>query len=168
MKSRAILISLCATAMTAGGLVLGATPAFASITNSSGYVHIQNMGSGKCIDVGPPVEQWRCLNTFNEEWGFVAVGRNSYEIFSHTNGQCLTQADSRANGTPVVYEPCTGGQSQTWDVIYSAPNSGRNFMLLNLSHGQCLDLENGDTSDGVPMQVWDCNTSTNNQRWGQL
>jgi hypothetical protein len=36
--------------------------------------------------------------------------------------------------------------------------------LINESFGQCLDLQNGITSDGVPMQVWDC-APTNNQWW---
>jgi hypothetical protein len=166
MRLRAIHISLCATAMTVGSLALGAAPASASIINSPGYNHIQNEGSGKCIDVGPPVEQLRCLNTFNEEWLLSDQLNNNWEIVSHTNGQCLTQEDSHANGTPVVAEPCAQLPSQTWHLIDLGTNNNKEIVQwLNLSSGQCLDLENGNTSDGVPMQVWACNSTTKNQRW---
>ena len=71
---RATFFSLCAMAMAVAGISLGASPASASITDSPGYFHLMNKGSGGCIDVGPPVEQWRCLNTFNEEWQFTDAG----------------------------------------------------------------------------------------------
>jgi hypothetical protein len=172
VKKRASLYSLCAAAVSMCGLVLGAAPASASIQNTPGYVHLMNTGSGKCIDAtdtGPV--QWRCLNTFNEEWQFVPIADGSiFEIVSHSNGLCLTEADSGpdfVNGTPVVLAPCPpAGQivaAQSW-----APrNSSNPLTLANLSHKACLDLENGDTSDGVPMQMWTCNFSTSNQRWQQ-
>ena len=173
MKKRATLYSLCAAAMAMSGLVLGAAPASASIHNTPGYVHIVNAGSGKCIDATDAgAVQWRCLNTFNEEWQFVSIADGSvFEIVSHSSGQCLTEADSGpdfVNGTPVVLAPCPPeGQfvgAQSW-----APrHPDQPLTLANLSHKKCLDLENGDTSDGVPMQMWDCNFSTNNQRWRKL
>ena len=88
--------SLCAAAMAMCGLVLGAAPASASIHNTPGYVHIVNAGSGKCIDATDAgAVQWRCLNTFNEEWQFVSIADGSvFEIVSHSSGECLTEADS--------------------------------------------------------------------------
>jgi len=151
--------------MTVGSLAAGLTPASATINDTPGYVHIANVGSGKCIDVGPPVEQWRCLNTFNEEWQFVYAGNGYYEIVSHASGLCLAQADSSDNGTPVVQEPCAQVASQRWQVVrgIGVPYEYY-YKVINESFNQCLDLENGITSDGVPMQVWDC-AATNNQWW---
>ena len=167
MKKRAARYSLCAAAMAVCGLVLGAVPASASIHDSPGFTHLQNTGSGKCIDAtdqGPV--QWRCLNTFNEEWQVRDLLNDNWELSAHSSGQCLTQEASHVNGTPVVLAPCLLLPSQTWHIIdLGSINHKDVVMFLNLSSGQCLDLENGDTSDGVPMQVWACNSSTNNQRW---
>jgi len=71
VKKRAFLYSLFAAAMAMSGLALGAAPASATITNTPGYFHIENAGSGKCIDATYPnndpsagyAQQWRCLNT---------------------------------------------------------------------------------------------------------
>jgi hypothetical protein len=168
VKKRATIFSLCATAMTVCGLALGTTPAFATIINTPGYVHLMNAGSRKCIDAGPPVEQWRCLNTVYEEWQFVDTGDGLYEIISNASGECLTQEDGSGDGAPVVQAPCAPVRvaSQVWVFRNRGTNSfGPYFSLVNLRLKGCLDLENGDTSDGVPMQIWGCNIRTNNQRW---
>jgi len=47
----------------------------------------------------------------------------------------------------------------------SGQSSSGTFQLVNYVTGRCLDLQNGDTSDGVTMQAWDCNVYTSNQRW---
>jgi hypothetical protein len=164
---RAAFFTLCAMAMAVAGIALGARPAFASITDSPGYFHLMNKGSGSCIDVGPPVEQWRCLNTFNEEWQFTDAGNGLVFIQSHASGLCLAQEDSSADGTPVVQAPCAGVSSQLWRVSNVGVDNSDGlpyYQLINLSFAQCLDLENGNKSNGVPMQVWTCE-ETDNQRW---
>jgi hypothetical protein len=125
-------------------------------------------GQRKCIDGGPPVERWRCLNTSLEEWQFVNDGHQNFQIVSQASGLCLAQVASHANGAPVMEQNCAQVRSQLWHAINGTTVGGSDFQLLNLSSGQCLDLENGDTSDGVPMQVWDCNIITDNQRWHEL
>jgi hypothetical protein len=152
--------------MAVGGVALGAAPASAKIVDPPGYFHIWNYGSGKCIDGGPPV-QWRCLNTSFEEWTYIDVSNDNWEIVNQATGKCLTQTASHENGNPVVELPCGEFATQLWFVDYPGPSDRfwPDAPLLNLSSGQCLDLENGDTSDGVPMQMWDCNPNTANQRW---
>ncbi|HEV8219138.1 MAG TPA: RICIN domain-containing protein [Streptosporangiaceae bacterium] len=172
MNKRAILYSLCATAMAMSGLVLGAAPASASIHNTPGYVHIANEGSGKCIDATDAgAVQWRCLNTFNEEWQFIDVYPEGLEIVSHSSGDCLTVADPSVdefqNGTPVVLAPCAYSPFP-WPMITRGQTWFRNPdhpLVLVAGQGKCLDLENGDAHDGVPLQIWDCNYNTSNQRW---
>ena len=186
MKKRAFLYSLCAAAMAMSGLVLGAAPASASIHNTPRYFHIVNAGSGKCIDATYPnndlsagyAQQWRCLNTAFEEWKLVPLpwpNRTApvFEIVNGYTGQCLTQDPyNYGNGSRLLVRPCdVNGDSgqQAWqfgcDGEFPQPQT---FQLQNQGSGRVLDLENGDTSDGVPMQVWDCNPNTNNQRWQQL
>jgi hypothetical protein len=170
MKKRAIIYSLCATAMTIGSLALGAAPASASIRNTPGYVHIVNSGSGKCLDLAEPTPvQWRCLNTPFEEWRFVdAFDGLFFQIVNHQTRECLA-AEGDENGTPVVMEPCAPLDpippvSQLWTV----PRAGSSDVVSRAGNFVCLDLENGDTSDGVPLQIWECNFDTNNQQWRQL
>src|SRR5690349_11119050 len=194
MKKRATLYSLCATAMAMCGLVLGAVPASASIHNTPGYFHIANVHSGKCVDAFDPggntnfpgfllTQQWRCLNTPFEEWKFVPYddpnGRTDlFQIVNNQTGQCLEifgprNGDQGAeNGDPVGLNSCDPGFYgflQAWSFgSGTQPPSGSPFQLVNPWSGSCLDLENGDTSDGVVMQVWACNAGTSNQRWQKL
>ena len=183
MKKRGFLYSLCAAAMAMSGLVLGAAPASATITNTPGYFHLENVGSGKCIDATYPnndpsagyAQQWRCLNTAFEEWKYVPLAWHNrtapvFEIVNGYTGQCLTQDPSSfGNGSRVVLRPCdVDGFSglQAWQFGCNGESShGPVFQLQNQWSLRVLDLENGDTSDGVPMQVWDCNPNTSNQRW---
>lgn len=173
MRKRATLYSLCATATAISGLVVGAAPAAASISNTPGYVHLMNAGSGKCIDATDTgAVQWRCLNTTLEEWQFQDLDSGVlYQIVNGSNGECLTAEDTTANGAAVFTAPCSPDGSikaQHWILTSRGSNSsGRYFSLLNMAHKRCLDLENGDPSDGVPMQLWFCDTSTDNQRWQQ-
>jgi hypothetical protein len=44
MQKRATPCSLCGTAIATCGLVLGATPAYTSITSTPGYFHLANAG----------------------------------------------------------------------------------------------------------------------------
>ena len=194
MKKRAFLYSLCATAMAISGLVLGAAPASASINNTPGYFHIQNVRSGKCIDATYPnndpsagyAQQWRCLNTAFEEWKYVPwtdpFGNRTglFQIVNGYTGQCLTQfptvttsggvtTSSFQNGSPVVVRPCYGAADYFYQQAWSFGEGGGQNQLVSQTYGlRCLDLSDGDTSDGVPMQVWDCNANTNNQRWQRL
>jgi len=179
MKKRAAVYSLFATAVTIGSLALGAAPASASIHNTPGYVHIVNSRSGKCIDLSYPddshstdfAQQWRCLNTPFEEWQFVELWDNTaYQIVNHQTGECLAIEEAYTDGAPVLLEPCglapdNVPQSQVWG---RNPNLNPFVLSARWLTDWCLDLENGDSSDGVPMQVWECNWDTSNQRWRQL
>jgi hypothetical protein len=192
VKKRAFLYSLCATAMAVSGLALGAAPASASISNTPGYFHIVNAGSGKCIDATYPnndlsagyAQQWRCLNTAFEEWKFVpwfdAYGYSHPGVFQIVNGytgQCLAPPDTEPqNGTLLTMQPCGayGADQQAWTTAAGGPVPGYQ-PLVSETYGangtvgtRCLDLQNGDTSDGVPMQVWDCTPNTNNQQWSRI
>jgi len=184
MKKRATLYSLYASAIAVCGLVLAAAPASASIHNTPGYSHIVNAGSGKCIDASVPddqypydsAQQWRCLNTTMEEWTFQPVndyltGRTDlFRIVNNATGECLfaESPESRVrlrqcNQYDFLGNWFFGNRGQD--------SAGSYFQLVNqypFPGGECLDLENGDPSDGVPMQTWTCNANTYNQRWRQL
>jgi ricin-type beta-trefoil lectin protein/cellulase (glycosyl hydrolase family 5) len=46
-------------------------------------------------------------------------------------------------------------------------NSGTSFALRSTSAGRCLDVTSQATSNGTPVEVWDCNGGTN-QQWSSL
>ncbi|KAJ7504954.1 hypothetical protein B0H11DRAFT_450058 [Mycena galericulata] len=70
---------------------------------------------------------------------------------------CLTVA-SDANGAAVEIEPCVaaGSTSQSWTV------SGSNLQIFG---NMCLDVTNGATANGTPLQIWECFTGNTNQEW---
>jgi hypothetical protein len=84
------------------------------------------------------------------------------------SGKCIDATESGA----VFQAPCSPDgtdKTQHWLLNNRGTNSaGRYFSLVNMAHKRCLDLQNGSTADGVPMQLWFCDTTTNNQRWQQL
>ena len=39
------------------------------------------------------------------------------------------------------------------------------FFFKNVQAGRCLDENASNTSAGLPLQIWDCNTGAANQKW---
>jgi hypothetical protein len=181
LKLRIILASLWAAVLAIGGLALGAAPASASIVNSSGYHHLQNVRSGGCLDI---TAEWRCLNTFNEEWStplwrnFEGTGMTAIQLVEHGNGMCLAASSTLRIPGAVVQVPCASeptldNRNQFW--VIDSP--GGSFRLLDGqflgSDGsfQCLDLDNGNPANGTLIQTYDCfpnDYGNNNQQWNWL
>lgn len=92
-------------------------------------------------------------------------GGGSGDLIKWTNlngTKCLDVAnDGRGNGTPVVLWGCHGGPNQQWvtQAFYKGPHKGFKI-LVNVSSGKCLDVENGAYPDwprpDAPLQIWDC------------
>ena len=79
---------------------------------------------------------------------------------------------SGANGTAVIMAPCNiQDKKQWWHIGPSQVGRSNAFgpdnrwMIQNSTGGKCLDVENGDTRNELPMQVWDCDPNTLNQSW---
>ena len=63
------------------------------------------------------------------------------------------------NGVQMKIWTCYAGlAAQTW--YYT---DDKRIALQN--QGQCLDLTNGDSTDGTVMQIWACTSNDNNQVW---
>lgn len=76
--------------------------------------------------------------------------------------KCLDVAnDGKANGTAVVLWGCHGGSNQQWrtEDFYAGPHKGFRI-LVSVSSGKCLDVQNGAYPDwprpDAPLQIWDC------------
>jgi len=93
---------------------------------------IVNEGSGMCVEVAPPVND-------PTNFGF--------------------------NGLNVVQAPCNGSLEQLWDFQFSRLTQFGSltvpvYHLVNHRSGMCMDLTDGNLTDGTHIQQWTCGTST--------
>jgi hypothetical protein len=72
-------------------------------------------------------------------------------------GLCLGLAggeSATANGALVQMATCAGGLDQQWVVGFDANGKSR---LVNSNSGRCLDDPGATTTNGIRLQIWDCN-----------
>ena len=115
--------------------------------------------------------QQTCRNAKSQEWTFPAVasigGNWEYLMRNHNSNLCAAPVDpAGANGSKVDQIPCAFAPIQEWAAVQ--PWLGGGVFWKNAATGKCLDLENGDPTIGVEMQVWDCNFNTGNQEWNSI
>jgi len=116
---------------------------------------------------GALAQLWQRNGEIQQEWKVVPAGTQSgktfYELRSGLTGMCLDMAIDGAvgNGTRVQQWPCTGASNQRWIAEHS---SGWVRLFNQQTPGLCLDVTGARYVDGVPLQVWECNTGWN-QRW---
>ena len=152
--------------------------AVAESTMRRGTYTCKTCGRAECIDpetesVDPFVilAQQTCRNAKSQEWTFPAVasigGNWEYLMRNHNSNLCAAPVDpAGANGSKVDQIPCAFDPIQEWAAVQ--PWLGGGVFWKNAATGKCLDLENGDPTIGVEMQVWDCNFNTGNQEWNSI
>jgi Ca2+-binding RTX toxin-like protein len=158
------------------GLIVYSDP----LPNPLPWAEIRSVHSDKCADVkdisvsnGALLQQWECWQGLNQLWQFEKIresfwGKPIYQIRSVNSGKCLEAKDwSTDNGTPIQQWECHGGDNQLWRL----EKTNGNYQLVNentigfLGLGKkCLDVQDWGTSDGVPLQLWDCHDGEN-QQW---
>ena len=72
--------------------------------------------------------------------------------FSNPNG-------SPFNGSAVFISECSGVRSQRWAI--------KNTALTSYDGTMCLDVPNGDDSNGVEVQLWKCLPNNPSQQWAR-
>jgi hypothetical protein len=88
----------------------------------SGYYHVINRASGKCLDVngqstedGASVIQYPCGTGQNQQWKMADQGNGWFELVVRHSGKCLDVKDqSTADGVAVVQWTCNAGTNQQW------------------------------------------------------
>lgn len=119
----------------AGVLLVAGGGAAAAITDASGYTHLANIASGKCLDVltesalpGFALDQLSCRNAASQEWALTARATVTdhraggcgctftvYAIRDHNGGNCAqVPAGPVGDGTPVVQDTCDPGNTRQW------------------------------------------------------
>jgi hypothetical protein len=141
-------------------------------------VTISNLGTRKCLTVpnasrvsSTPIVQWICdtANVPGQHWVFQGPSNTVFRgALSLDTGLCV-EASGFDNGAPVIEASCGSWHAGLFwtitDLVTPRPTSRIIRLQSSVKTSVCLDLENGDVHDGVPLQVWQCNSNTNNQKW---
>ncbi|KAF7358746.1 hypothetical protein MSAN_01213600 [Mycena sanguinolenta] len=140
---------------------------------------IQWAGTSDCLDLtngdvtdGNIMQIWSCTGGSNQQWTRTTgppgggttttttpppTATGTYIHPTADSTKCLTAA-SNADGAAVEIEDCVsaGSTSQAW--TYTNEN-------LQIFGNKCLDVTNGNTASGTPMQIWTCTAGDTNQEW---
>jgi hypothetical protein len=157
---------------------LGPSPDFGGPLN--GWFNIVNTNSQLCIDlatatVGATIVQNTCDACSNppcwtQLWRFVDVGGGYYEIQNRQfSSDCLEarQQGGTVSGVQLDLWNCWGGQNQQWmpvlqnNIFYHfvMPYTGCTDSGNPGTNNCCMDVTNGYTNAGQPLQQWNCNGS---------
>lgn len=139
--------------MIAAALVAASGFGAASLpTVASAEVLVARMSPKLCIDINQSnntLALWGCHAGANQNFFSGGYGQIQF------GGRCV---QGGTKGGDVILTGCANVPSQKW---------GRqaNGELKNET-GYCLDIPNGNASQGAKLTMWDCNGGQN-QKWGQ-
>jgi GH25 family lysozyme M1 (1,4-beta-N-acetylmuramidase) len=133
-------------------------------TGPTGHVQL-NLG-GKCLTDagnlstdGTPADIWTCDTSSSQQWTYAQD--NTVRI----HGKCLT---SPAVNWVVRLEPCSGADSQEWELMYPrsvSPSAGaKPLALVNPASGSCLSDPGSSTTNGTRVRAASCD-GYQNQVW---
>ncbi|KDR77633.1 hypothetical protein GALMADRAFT_224914 [Galerina marginata CBS 339.88] len=133
---------------------------------SSGAVNVHPNGApNKCLDVrgaiyanGTAVQIYDCNETAAQRWLITKGGGTSAVTLAGTNF-CLDAGANPSSGTGLKIWKCINAlPAQTWQFT-----DGNQLQLSTIN--QCVDLQNGNLSNGRRVQTWTCGSSNANQIW---
>lgn len=121
------------------------------------------LDNNKCLDVqggvfadGTPVQIFDCNGTPAQNWT-ITTGETKVHL-AGTNF-CLDAGSTPGNGVGMKIWQCYAGlAAQQWFL------TGDNRIALE-NQGLCLDLTNGDITNGNRVQTWQCTDNNPNQVW---
>jgi hypothetical protein len=183
-RSKFIRMLVCAGMLTAaavaqGGGVAQATPdshmAVKPLAGPGVFSPLRNLGRSlgpnMCLQpvspvVSSPVVQQHCDGSLAQGWQFIQTGTNHYRFLNQLSGLCLFAfIDPAANGNPMGLNTCRTVSNEEFNAGRSLPD------IVSLESrtgfrdtGFCLDVPGGASTDGLQMQLWQCN-GTAAQRW---
>ncbi|GMK53992.1 hypothetical protein CspeluHIS016_0105780 [Cutaneotrichosporon spelunceum] len=123
-----------------------------------------NADTQKCLDVqganfanGTPVQIYDCNGTPAQKW---TLQRGSGKVKLAANGTdfCLDAGTNPANGVGMKIWQCVDVPQQNW--YYTGDNR-----IALTDQGFCLDMTDGNKSNGQRVQIWQCGTGNTNQVW---
>jgi hypothetical protein len=168
-RSRSVKATAVAFVLT-GLLALLAGPTSAL----AGY-QIVAKHSGKCLDVsgrstadGAAMQQYECQgpSQTNQIFDLVAQGGSYYQLVARHSGKCVDVPEgSKTVGKALQQWSCLGPEqeNQIWKLVSVSGSPG--YYEFKAKHsGQCIDVSNASTSNGVAIKQYTCGGQSN-QQW---
>ena len=128
------------------------------------WYNIVNQNSGSCVDAtgqgtanGTTVQQWACgSQQNNQEWQFQSRGNGNYSVVNRNASSEVWDVANvgTANGSLMQLWTYGGGSNQQWTPV-SLGNGY--YKLVGVGSGRCLDVPSASTTNGVQLQIYDCN-----------
>ncbi|KAF9263020.1 hypothetical protein L218DRAFT_988002 [Marasmius fiardii PR-910] len=128
-------------------------------------------GTNKCIDLtngnitnGNQLQVWTCdPNNSNQQWSpapVVVVPPPPVRIIANGGGNfsCMSAA-SNVDGASVLLDSCND------DFAWFIPSSGSTGPITTIDKMRCLDVRDGNPSNGNLLQIWTCIEGSPNQLW---
>jgi Ricin-type beta-trefoil lectin domain len=151
----AAVVMVSAVAVSA---VIGASPASANPGGAVQFVGYAN----KCLAASQPADgaQLVLASCADGDLSQVWVADGAGHLMSF--GLCMDIAwASFDNGAKVQLANCNGGPGQQFRVEPAGD-------LVNVQSNKCVDVRDWSTSDGTPLQQWDCRGQANQKWFGVL
>ncbi|MFC5724562.1 RICIN domain-containing protein [Streptomyces gamaensis] len=131
---------------------------------------------GKCLDVrggdlsnGTSVELFDCHGGWNQKWD---VDFPEGQVRLSGTNKCLDLPQWKSyNGSKLEIWDCNGGGNQYWRTTlaqFGRPGAENDYTVANRSmvgSWRCADKTDGQSWNGNPIQVWDCDNNNANQQW---
>ncbi len=151
---------------------------FKFVYNEEGYYTIENIKSGKLLNVvgadsesGTQVEQWEEQpSNEGQKWIVQDVGNGYYSIISKLNGLYLTVGGNGANCDLMYVENPTGGDNQKFQIIESGVPQGEKIVeegtykiVLANAPTQSLTVDGGKREDGANVHIWEYTNAAQQQ-----
>ncbi|TFK66788.1 ricin B-like lectin [Pluteus cervinus] len=158
---KTLVLSILATTLSALALNL---PVASSPSSTTGQLIKPGGDLSKCLEVagadyenGVPVVINDCNRASLNQYWLVQPGETKIQVAN--TGYCLDAGSSPQNGVGLKIWQCYDNlAAQDW--VFTGDHS------IALNHqSQCVDLTNGNFTNGNQVQTWDCTTNNHNQYW---
>ncbi|KAF9261595.1 ricin B-like lectin [Marasmius fiardii PR-910] len=139
-------------------------------------------GTNKCIDLtdgnvndGNQLQVWTCdENNRNQQFPGRTVSDSQSVTVTLEGGPDLSPeprlclaATENSDGAKVALAPCDNVTSTfpSGNATWVVPRANLAGVLSTFGGSKCLDLRNGDVTNGNALQIWSCDVNNGNQVW---
>jgi hypothetical protein len=142
-------------------------------TGTAGKYQLVSAPSGLCLEVsggskadGALTDIASCSTSTNQVWAIaVPAAATPVTMVSKLSGKCMDVIggnNATGNGARLDQWSCVAGAGNQQFTLQAAGNS--QYQMVSKLSGKCVEVVGGSTSNGAPIDQWDCN-GTPQQLW---
>ena len=168
--STLLMAGACLAATTTGA---DAQPSSAtSVKPLAGLFHpVKNVGDNLCLQpeaastaLFAKIVQKPCDGSIAQGWQYLQLATNHYRLENQLSGYCIWAWDGAFNGGRVLQDECHSSNSEI-NTAATLPDVVKLESRVGFRDtGFCIDVPGGAGTDGLAMQIYQCN-GTLAQRW---